>query len=313
MSSRSLHFVAVSLFFCCAAVSAGFAQCDAPSTEGVRICFPNEGSTVMYVPPMEMSATTKSGAIAKVDIWDNGKLRDTESFVPGTLYDGSMKNGWNRVTVQVWDTDGNFYQAVRRFYVTGYGVNFCATPSLPGINLCWPLQGSFQPDNVPVSATAKGVSKITSVVVYVDGKKVLATTNNYILSSAYSTAGTHKVTAVAKDSSGNIYRASHTFTAFYDRACNPKTGVCSPGIVINSPSTSPDVSTSFTIQADVENNPLPITTMKVYLDNKVIASSGGPGITTQVNLPANTTHIVWVKAWDTAGKQYAAYQTYFVH
>lgn len=314
MSNNLFRFVTVSLILCFAAMGAAFAQCDAPSAEGVRICFPNEGSTVMYVPPMEMAATTKSGAVAKVQIWDNGKLRDTEPFLPGTLFDGSMKNGVNKVTVKVWDTAGNTYQATRSFFVTGYGVDFCSAPSTAGINLCWPLQGSLQPNNIPVSATARGQnSKITSLLVYLDGQKVQATNNNYILSGAYSTAGNHRITVVAKDAAGHRYQTSHTFTSYYEQDCNPKTGVCSPGIVINKPAAAPDVTTSFQFQADVQNNTAPTTAMKIYVDNKVVATSTGPGITAQLNLPKNTTHIVWVKAWDTNGKQYAAYQTYFVH
>lgn len=313
MSKRALYFVTVSLLFLLAAVGPASAQCAMPSTDGVNICFPNQGSTEIYDPAIEMSATVKSGAIAKVNIWDNGKLRDTFQFLPGTLYDGSMYNGWNNVTVQVWDTAGNFYEAKRSFYVTGYGVGFCSLPSTAGVNLCWPLQGSLQPQNIPISATARGTSKITSLTVYVDGQKVVTTTNNYIYSASYNTAGTHKVTVVAKDSTGHTYQASHTFTTFYEQNCNPKSGACSPGIVINKPATTPDVTTSFTFQADVLYNTAPITGMKVYIDGQVVASSSGPGITTQIKLPANTTHVMWVKAWDTKGRLYAAYQNYFVH
>jgi hypothetical protein len=304
--------VIVSLF-CVAAVGAASAQCAVPSANGVNICFPNQGSAVTYVPPMEVNAKTASGGIRAVKIWDNGTLRDTESSLPGTLYDASMKNGWNRVTVQVWDTAGNFYQAARSFYVAGYGVGFCGVPSTPGVNLCWPLQGSLQPNNIPISATARGTSKISWLVVYLDGKKLYATTNNYILSGANSTAGTHRVTVVARDTTGHTYRASHTFSAFYQQDCNPKTNVCSPGIVINKPYGAPDVTTSFQFQADVQNNTVPITSMKLYVDSNLVATSGGPGITKRLNLPANSTHIVWVKARDTQGKIYAAYQTYFVH
>jgi hypothetical protein len=65
------------------------------------------------------------------------------------------------------------------------------------------------------------------------------------------------------------------------------------------------------LQADVQNNPKPITAMKVYVDGVLKVSNNGPGITAQITFPKNSTHIVWVKAWDSAGKQYAAYQTYY--
>jgi hypothetical protein len=51
--------------------------------------------------------------------------------------------------------------------------------------------------------------------------------------------------------------------------------------------------------------------MKVYVDGVLKVSNNGPGITAQITFPKNSTHVVWVKAWDSAGKQYAAYQTYY--
>ena len=61
----------------------------------------------MYVPGIEMGAKTASGMVRRVDVWVNGTKRDNFDYLPGTLYDASMKNGKNRVTVQVWDTAGN--------------------------------------------------------------------------------------------------------------------------------------------------------------------------------------------------------------
>jgi hypothetical protein len=294
------------------AAVAAHADCAAPSSPGLKICFPNEGSTVMYVPGMEMAATTASGGVNHVEVWVNGTKRDDFSFLPANLYDASMKNGWNRVTVKVWDTAGNLYQAVRSFNVTGYGVGFCSTPSTAGINLCWPRTGSIQPnDAVPMAATARGLnSKIKSVNLYVDGKFLVGQASNYILSGGGVTAGTHTVTAKAVDYAGHTFTASHTFKAYYNFDCNPRTGECYSGIVINKPN-GPDVPTSFTLQADVQNNPNPITGMKVYVDGVLKVHNTGPGITAQLTFAKDSTHIVWVQAWDTTGKLYATYQTYY--
>lgn len=291
---------------------AAHADCAAPSAPGLKICFPNEGSTVMYVPGIEMAASTASGMVRRVDIWVNGTKRDSFNYLPGTLYDASMKNGKNRVTVQVWDSAGHLYQSVRTFYVTGYGVGQCAAPSTPGVNLCWPMEGSIQPnDAVPISATATGQgSKIKSISLYIDGKFLVSQGSNYIESGGGVSAGTHKVTAKAVDYAGHTFTVSHNFNAYYNFDCNPRTGECYSGIVINKPQ-GPDVPTSFTFQADVQNNPEPITAMKVYVDGALRASSSGPGITAQLTFAKDSTHVVWVKAWDTAGKLYAAYQTYY--
>lgn len=292
--------------------AAAHADCAAPSSPGLKICFPNEGSTVMYVPGVEMAATTAGAGVHHVEVWVNGTKRDNFSYLPGHLYDASMKNGWNRVTVKVWDTAGNLLQATRSFHVTGFGVGTCATPATSGVNLCWPLSGSFQPnDAVPIAATARGLnSKIKYVNLYVDGKFLVGQAASYIVSGGAVTAGKHLVTATAVDYAGHRFTATHTFNAYYNFDCNPRTGQCWPGVVINQPY-GPDVPTSFTLQADVQNNPRPITAMKVYVDGVLRVSNGGPGITLAITFPKDSTHIVWVNAWDTAGKQYSAYQTYY--
>lgn len=288
------------------------ADCAAPGTPGVRICYPNQGSTVFYVPGIEMAATTKSGAISKVQVYDNGHLVDDFGYLPGTLYDGSIKNGSHTVTVKVYDGGGNLYQASRSFYVTGYGVGTCKLPSTVGVNLCWPAEGSIQPnDAVPVSATARGSSKIKHMSIYVDGKFLVGASGASIVTGAGVSAGRHRIAAVASDYGGHTYKTVHYFNAYYNYDCNPKSGACSPGIVINKPQ-GMDVPSSFQFQADVVGNPHPITSMKIYLDGISVASSGGPGITHTMTLPHNSTHTVWVKAWDSAGKTYAVYQTYYV-
>ncbi len=267
----------------------------------------------MYTAGIEMAATTASGGIARVEVWDNGTKRDNFQFLPGTLYDGSMKNGWNRVTVKLWDTDGNLYQAQRSFYVTGFGAGKCSTPAAAGINLCWPAPNSLHPNQaVSISATATGQnSNIKYVNVYIDGKFLVGQSGNYIVTGAGMSAGTHTVTARAVDSAGHIFQASSTFTTFYSYDCNPVSGACSPGIVINKPG-SEDVPTTFTIQADVQNNPAPISAMKVFIDGAVKASSSGPGLTTSLTLPSNTTHRMVIKAWDSSGKIYESYQNLYV-
>jgi hypothetical protein len=289
------------------------ADCAAPSSPGVRICFPNQNSTVWYVPGLEMAATTASGAIARVEVWDNGTKRDNLRSLPGNLFDGSMKNGWNRVTINVWDTAGHLYQASRSFFVTGFGVGDCSTPSTAGINLCWPLSGSSQPNNtVPISATARGLnSTIKYVNIYVDGKFLVGQPGSQIETGSGMTAATHTVTARAADQAGHVFTTTNSFKTFYNFDCNPKNGACSPGIVINKPQ-GDDVPSTFTVQADVQNNPLPVTAMKIYVNGVVRASSTGPGITASFTLPANTTHYMLVKAWDTSGKVYASYQNLYV-
>ncbi len=313
LTKQGLAVSALALLVTAFAVSA-HADCAAPNSPGLRICFPNQNSVVMYTAGIEMAASTASGAIRRVEVWNNGTQRDSFQYLPGTLYDGSMKNGWNHVTVKVWDTGGHLYQAQRSFYVTGFGAGKCSTPSSAGVNLCWPASNSWQPNQaVSISASANGQnSRIRYVNIYVDGKFLVGQSGNSIVTGAGMSAGTHTVTARAVDYSGRVYKTSSTFKAFYIYDCTPRAGSCSPGIVINKPGTE-DVPSTFTVQADVQNNPSPISSMRVYIDGVSKAASGGPGVTASLTLPSNSTHRMVIKAWDTSGKVYESYQNLYVH
>lgn len=54
----------------------------------------------------------------------------------------------------------------------------------------------------------------------------------------------------------------------------------------------------------MEQPPHPITTMKAYIDNPVVAPSNGPTMTSTVNNAPNGTHILTLQAWDTTGVIY---------
>lgn len=310
--TRCLSLVATILFL----ATSVFATCDAPSTKGVRICYPSQGSTVTYPPTFQFSSNLGGAGIAGVAVYDNGKKVDTFSFLPGKLYEFGIHNGSHNVTLKLWDTEGNVYSAQKSFTVVGYGVGFCSNSSV-GVKLCSPDQGGFAPRNgVPVSFKANGYSKITAWKLYIDGKTALTSMSDNpdsLLAAFYMSAGTHRISVNAWDTQGRVYKASKTFTAFYQYDCNPETGACSPGIITNAPRDfgpygAIDTPTSFRFQADVTRNPNPIAKMVVMLDGKTVMQNQGPGITTQISTTPGS-HVIDVRAWDTAGKMYATYGT----
>lgn len=253
-------------------------------------------------------------------LYDNGKKVTSLSFLPGRLIEGGIRNGSHNVTAKIWDSYGRIHSVTRTFNVTGFGVGSCDANSI-GVNLCWPAEGSFQPNtSVPVSFGTKGEAKITAWKMYLDGKFAMASTPDVVdgvLTSLGMSAGTHRVTVVAWDAAGHVYKTSRTFRAYYSYSCNPVTDECSPGIVVEAPSEfgetmAAEVAQHFTFRANVVNNSAPTTTMKVMLDGEVIGSSQGPGITVDVDASAGS-HILSVQAWDTAGKMYATYGNVYVH
>lgn len=292
-----------------------FAQCSAPSTPGVRICAPTPNSTVVYLPAIQVNSTPKSGSIYKFIIYDNGKQTfEGEPYQSGvTLYDGALRNGFHNIVVNAWDTAGNLLQSKVSFTIVGYGYSlFCDAPAGPGINFCVPPANSLQQSGVPVSATAKGYSAITAIQVYVDGKLQTEQRGyNYLSTGVFPSApGAHRITMVAYDSTGHRFAASKMVTTSYDSYnCPPKgNGPCSPGFVVNSPSSDEFVDGTFNLNAEVLNNPRPISAMKVYLDGTLIAQSGGPTVYQSVTTAARGTHVLTFQAWDTAGNLYRVQQ-----
>lgn len=291
------------------------AQCNAPSAPGVRICAPTPNSTVAYLPAIQVNSTPKSGSIYKFVIYDNGKKTfEGDPYQSGVvLYDGSLHNGLHNIVVNAWDTAGNLLQSRVTFTMIGYGYPpFCSAPSAPGINFCTPPDSSLQQRNIPVSATARGYSAITTMQVYVDGKlQVSQNGYNYLSTGVVpDSPGTHRITMVAFDSTGHRFAATKTVKSSYDwHDCPPKgDGPCAPGFSVTTPLPDSFVEGSFQLTAEIVDNPSPITAMKVYLDGFLVAQSGGPTLYQTVTTAMRGTHILTFQAWDTTGRLYRVQQ-----
>ncbi len=309
------------LFLLLLASIPALAECPAPSTEGsVRICYPSNGSSIIGSTTFELSANTGSASITGVAVYDNGKKVDSLGFLPQTLVEGAIHDGYHKVTVKVWDSEGRVYGATNTFTkVGGMDPGSCAA-SGTGVTMCSPASGALEPNySVPVSFALNTNNAPKSWKLYLDGKFVRqsdSSTLKNILTFASVPAGRHTMSVVAWDTAGQTYKASHTFTAFYAHDCNPDTGDCTPGIVASAPEgfgpyMAVDAQQSFQFHAEVVNNPAATQTMSVSLDGKVIAQNSGPGVSVTVNATPGT-HVINVQAMDTNGKLYATYGTIYV-
>jgi hypothetical protein len=306
---RRLRSALTSLLFvlCCFSISS-FADCSAPSSPGVRICTPTQNSTSSgaFGAYMEFNSTPKSGAIHRFIVYIDDKIHYVgDPYQTGlNLGDGSVYNGTHLLVVKAWDTGGNVLEARRTFNVINAGFGPCPKPGAPGLNVCDPIWGSYQPNmGFPISVAARGYSGITNVSFFVDGKLSLSSGDNPVGTSAETTAGRHTIKIVAKDSTGHTFSVSRLIHAYYEFSCPPKEGACSPGVVIQAPYDEEYVQDPFLIDASVENNPNPITSMKAYVGNTLVASSSGPTLYQHVSA-ANGTHVLRVDAIDTKGRLY---------
>lgn len=117
-------------------LSAGaWSQCNPPSSPEVALCNPANNATVAYgnLPPMiSVRSTPAQGAkISAMIIYDNNNNIYENTTGGINLYEFSFYNGWHHVVVNVWDSDGNLYQAKSNFYVEGLGYAPCTKPTLP--------------------------------------------------------------------------------------------------------------------------------------------------------------------------------------
>lgn len=312
---RPRHTVPLLAYLLLASTSMLIAQCSAPSQPGVRICAPTPNSTVVYQPALEFNSSPVSGSIYRFIVYDNGQQSFVgEPYQTGvTLYNGAMKNGVHNIVVNAWDTAGHLLQSRVTFTIVGQGYPlFCATPSSPGINFCVPPANSLQTQGIAVSATAKGYSPVSAIQIYLDGKLQMTQTGFDYLSTAVfpSVPGKHSVTMVAYDSTGHRFASTKTVLSTYGyEDCPPKgNNPCSPGFVINGPFADAFVSSSFEINAQIENNTEPVTAIRVYLDNTQVAASSGPTIRQTISTVLSGTHILTYQAWDTAGHLYRVQQ-----
>jgi hypothetical protein len=294
-----------------------FADCTAPSSPGVRICTPTANSTVVYTPGISFNSTPASGAtITQFILYDNGHKEVVgQPYQTGeTVIDFNIRNGYHNIVVNAWDNAGHLYQASRQFTIVGQGFPlFCSLPSTPGINFCVPPAGAVLGVSYPASAAATGYSKIVAMKLYADGVKESENTGSNRLSTGatVSKQGNHTIAFVAWDSTGHVFRNSRTIYSAYTYSwvdCPPsRTGTepCTPGFSTTiTPAPESYVGNSFTIKANILNNPRPITTMKAYVSGTLVATAYGPTMYQTVSGQPNGTHILTLQAWDTSGVLY---------
>lgn len=298
--------------FCAGLSLSSYAVCTPPSSPGAVICFPSPNSTFTFPMNAEAAATgANDSPIVKMILYaDNQKVYETNNYDTLTdNYDTSVEyNGVHHLVLNAWDAAGKLYQASEDVTMIGGSVPQCKAPQA-GIAICAPLNGSYWPESA-VEVVASGSSGITGYDLYVNGKFFTSTSGqNLNLGTGFWPVTDKPLTLTlnAKDNLGKTYTQTTKFYQYYASYVCGKTS-CNPGIFVTSPADHADVESGFTLNAQVEYNTATITTMKAYLDNKVVATSRGPSI--YANIAATPgTHVLTIQAWDTTGALYKDQQT----
>jgi len=306
----ALQKSALALAMLSSLVTAAWSQCNNPSSPGVVICTPTNGSTVVYLNEISIRSTPASGAsITGFSIYDNKVLiyQSPQGQSGIDLYDGAIYNGNHNLIVKAGDTAGNLYEARTSFTVTGQGYGDCALPNSPGINFCDPPAGAVYGIGFVAFASAKGQSSISKIAFYLNGKFVASAPGTPTLGVAIqlaqqSTPYTLRVDAL--DSSGNAYTATKTVEAAYTYGQYICGLSCPSGINVVAPQSEAYVGNTFNIDMQIVGNPKPITEMRASIDKTVVATSKGPNLQQEISDAPNGTHILTVQGWDTDGIEY---------
>ncbi len=312
---RSFRLIVSVLLFAVTAALVAVAECAAPAQSGLALCFPSAGSTVLYPATIELAANSGGVPISHVSVYDGNVRVDDFGSVPGQLIDGSLKNGFHRVTVNAWDANGKLYQAKTSFTITGFGFGACPQGS-GAVTLCAPAQGSYQPEG-SAEISAYFAAEVKSWSMWLDGRALFdsgefgQSVTGPLETITGAAVGNHTLVVSAVDAKGVKSSVTRNFSTFYDLNCSPKSGTCTPGISIVQPGSlskdlAADVGTSFRVQAEVMYNTRPTTKMIVYVDGVKVEQSAGPGITANVQA-AKGSHYTVILAWDTAGNMYETY------
>lgn len=288
------------------------ADCPVPATVGIVICQPSANAVITNVPHIEANTNPTSGTIVDLKVWIDGRLVDERNGPQENLFEGGVNNGGHSLQIQAEDGQGRVYKASEFFTMVGLPPETCPL-SGAGVRICWPIANQFTAQDFVMSLGFRGQSQITSITAYLDGRQFFNDappqgTDHILAGGTGTTAGTHNLTVVTRDSTGHVYKASNVFNTYYDGSCPPKgTQGCNPGIFMNTPQDGDDVHSPFRLSGNVEFNTAPITAMKAYLDGHQIAGSFGPTLDQPVNA-AKGTHILVVQAWDTRSRLYKVVQ-----
>src|SRR2546430_570897 len=170
----------------------------------------------------------------------------------------------------------------------------------PTVSLTAPAAGATVSGSTTVSATATDNVGVVGVQFKLDGANLGGedTTAPYSVSwnTATASAGTHTLTAVARDAAGN----TRTSAAVSVTVANLDTTL--PTVSITAPTAGATVSGTVTITASASDN-VGVTRLDYLLDGSPVVISSPPSLTFAWN--SNTaspgTHTLTVKAYDAAG------------
>lgn len=173
--------------------------CSLPSSEGIHMCDPGNGSSVNS-PVLVEAAATVSGTIARMELWVDGAKKYTATSSRRLDTTVSLGSGTHRFVVLAINTAGLRWENVAYAKVVP---SLCSAPDSGGVHICDPVSGSTVGSPVLVEAAATVSGTIARMELWVDGAKQYTATSSKQLNTTLSlAAGSHRFAVIAVNTAG---------------------------------------------------------------------------------------------------------------
>jgi FG-GAP-like repeat/Bacterial Ig domain len=237
----------------------GTGSCPQPTSPGVNICSPMNGSTVTS--PFTIFASGKNtNATAGMDVWLDGQKVGWYGGTTTVNIQDTAGPGSHQLDIYAVGVDGELKLSSSIFTVGssvggGGGGGACTTPSSPGVNICAPANGSTVTSPVTITAAGTNNGSTEGMDVWIDGHKFgWFGGTNMVNTQATLGAGTHQLDIYAVGTNGDLQRSTVIFSVSGTTgggSCGPPS---SPSVVICSPMNGTTVSSPVQITAYGMNN-----------------------------------------------------------
>ncbi len=276
----------------------GGGTCPQPTSPGVNICSPTNGSTVTS--PFTISASGRNtNGTSGMDVWLDGNKVGWYGGTTSVNIQVSAGAGSHQLDIYAVGVDGELKLSSVIFTVGstsggGGGTGTCTAPSSPGVNICAPANGSTVGSPVTITAAGTNNGTTSGMDVWIDGQKLgWFGGTNMVNTQATLGAGTHQLDIYAVGTNGDLQKSTVIFTVSGTSggggggtSCGPPS---TPSVVICSPTNGSTVSSPVQITAYGMNNGS-TDGMDLWIDGQHTPGwfGGTTSVSTSVNLSAGT-------------------------
>jgi hypothetical protein len=274
------------------------------SPPSVSMTAPSNGATVSSTITVSANATDNVGVVGVQFLLDGANLGSEDSSSPFSVSwnTTSVSNGTHTLTARARDAAGNTTMASAITVDVNNQTSGDTTP--PNISMTSPANGATVSGNVVVSANATDNVAVTGVQFRLNGAnlglEVLASPYSLLWNSAGVPAGSHVLSATARDAAGNT-RTSATVTVMVQNA-EAGTDTTPPNVTITSPQNGSTVSGSVVFAADASDN-VGVSSVQFLLNGSPVGTPllAPPYTMTWNTNTASGTHVLSAIAKDAAG------------